>query len=137
MTTKRAGTLAFLCTLVFTLTGCATIMSGTKQTITVQSYPAGAHVKFGNLVGITPVTFTVQKGMHTAVEVSHAPGKRIVHLKRTFDPMTLFNLIPPFWPGFIVDAWTGAMMKYDPDVITVDFRVSPNSLNAQLIGYMH
>lgn len=135
MTMKRTGTLAFLCALVFTLTGCASIISGTKQTITVRSYPAGAHVKFGNQVGTTPVTFTVQKGKQVAMEVSHAPGTRVVHLKRTFDPMTLFNLIPPFWPGLIVDSWTGAITKYEPDVVSIDFRVSPNSLNAQLTGF--
>jgi hypothetical protein len=131
----RVATIALVCCLAFTLTGCATIISGTQQTVTVQSYPSGAHVKFGNLTGTTPVTFTVDKGQQCAMEVSHAPGTRVVQLKRTFDPATLLNLIPPFWPGFIVDAWTGAMSKYNPEVVSVDFRASSRSTNATLTGF--
>ncbi len=131
----RVATVALVCGLAFSLTGCATIISGTQQTVTVQSYPSGAHVKFGNLTGTTPVTFTVDKGQQCAMEVSHAPGTRVIQLKRKFDPTTLLNLIPPFWPGFIVDAWTGAMSMYDPEVVSVDFRASSHSTNAKLTGF--
>ena len=101
--------------------GCATIISGTSQTITIDSNPPGAHVKVGYQTATTPATLRVPKGKDYPIEVAYGSDKRIVPLNRNLDPMTLLNIIPPLWPGFIVDAVTGAITKYEPDVISVDF----------------
>lgn len=134
MNGRRVGTLAALFGMAMMSSGCATILSGTKQTVTVRSNPPGAHVSIGTQNGTTPTAFTLSKGKNCTVQVAHAPGKRVVHLKRHFDPVTLLNIIPPFWPGFIVDAVTGAMMKYEPEVVMVDFRTAATGTDAQLTG---
>jgi hypothetical protein len=76
----------------------------------------------------------VPKGKDYAVRVSQGPDKRVVPLNRAVDPLTFLNIIPPLWPGFIVDAATGALTKYEPNVISVDFRMAPGAPQAQLVG---
>ncbi len=101
--------------------GCATLVSGTKQTITVDSDPPGALVRIGEYTGTTPVTLRIPKGHDYRVEVSRGADKRMVTLNRNLDPVALLNLIPPMWPGFIIDAMTGAITKYDAAIVSVDF----------------
>ncbi len=135
MTRKCTVTLALLCGLAVALTSCATLLSGTHQTVVIDSYPQGAMVKLGYQTGTTPVTFNVAKGKHNVVHVSQGPEKRVLPLNRNLDPVTLLNIIPPLWPGFIVDAVTGAITKYNPDVIYVDFTVPAHVTDAQLTGF--
>lgn len=113
------------------LSGCATLLSGTSQTVTVDSYPPGAKVALGLQTGTTPASFVVPKGRDCPVQISQGPDKRVVILRRRMDPVTLLNVIPPLWPGFVVDWATGALTKFDPDVVSVDFR-STNATQAQL-----
>jgi len=121
MKRKYAAFAVALSVFAVMLTGCASIISGTTQTITIDSNPPGAHVKVGYQTATTPATLSVQKGKSYPVEVAYGPDKRILPLARNVDPMTLLNIIPPLWPGFIVDAVTGALTKYEPEVISVDF----------------
>lgn len=134
MTDKRVAALAMLCVIVVAATGCATILSGTNQTIAINSNPAGAHVRIGHQTGITPVTFEVPRGKDYPIEISQGADMRVVALHRNIEPMTLLNIIPPFWPGFIVDAVTGAITKYDPNAVMVDF-TAPPSTGSYLTGY--
>jgi len=88
-------------------------------------------VQIGHQTGTTPATLHIPKGKDYTVEISQGSDKRVVALNRNLDPMTLLNIIPPLWPGFIVDAVTGAITKYDPDVISIDFRTG------QAVDYTH
>jgi hypothetical protein len=117
--------------LAVALTGCATILSGTSQKITVHTDPQGAHARIGHQAGRTPVTLTVPKGGNVHLEVTVDHNKRIVPLKRTFDQVGLLNIL--FFPGFIVDAVSGAMMKYEPEVVSVD--LISDSLTSDVYGY--
>lgn len=112
---------ALLVVIATMMSGCATIISGTSQAITIESNPPGAFVTIGEQSGMTPVTLQVPKGKNYPVEVTRGRQRRVVSLNRELDPYTLLNIIPPFWPGFIVDAASGAISHYDPTVIFVDF----------------
>ena len=94
-------------------------MSGSSQNITITSEPAGAHVKIAHQSGTTPAVLQVPKGKDYSVEVTHGTDTRVLPLQRTFDAVSILNIF--FWPGFIVDAVTGAITKYDPDTYSVDF----------------
>lgn len=121
MNIKTIEALTMICAVGVMSSGCATLVSGRSQFITVESNPPGAMVRVGHQTGMTPVTFKIPKGKDFPIEVSHYSEKRIIHLQRRIDHKTFFNAIPPLWPGFVIDAATGSMMKYDPDVIMVDF----------------
>ncbi|MGD2110419.1 MAG: PEGA domain-containing protein [Phycisphaerae bacterium] len=135
MNGKAAGILISIAVLAFVCTGCATMLSGTSQGVTITSSPPGAYVKVGQQSGVTPVTLYVPKGKDYVVEVSQGPDKRIVSLERNVDGFTFLNIIPPLWPGFIVDAATGSIMRYDPDVVSVDFRTPQAADDAILTAF--
>ena len=122
MKRQTMGQVMLTVVLVASVSGCATLISGTHQTVRVDSYPPGAHVTFGDQTGITPVSFVADKKRDDAVRISQGPDTRVVVLKRSLDPMTLLNLIPPLWPGIYIDWSTGAIRKFQTDVVTVDFR---------------
>lgn len=115
----------------FLASGCATCLSGTTQNITIVSNPPGAHVQIGAQSGTTPVIMELQKGKDRSVEVTFGRHKQVFTLTRKVDPATFLNIIPPLWPGFIVDAVTGAMTKYDQERITVNFK------SAQVARFAH
>lgn len=116
--------------------GCATLISGTEQQVTITSTPPGARVMVGHQVSRTPITFILPKGQDLPIEVSQGPDVRIVSLGRTIDPMTFLNLIPPLWPGFLIDASTGALTRYSPSVVHVDFRVTPPPNEVHIVRYV-
>ncbi len=115
--------------------GCATMLSGTQQRVTVTSNPPGATVVVGHQTAVTPVTVIVPKGKDVPIEVAQGPDRRVVSLHRSVDPATFLNLIPPLWPGFLVDAFSGAFQHYDPAVVHVDFRAPPTSSRVHVVRY--
>lgn len=99
------------------LSSCATIFTGTKQTVNIKTDPPAADVEVDGIkVGVTPMDVTLKKGF-TGQTVSL---KLNGYEAKTFQPQTAFNAVSVvnflFLPGFIIDAATGAMMKYDPKI---------------------
>lgn len=111
--------------LFFTLTGCATIMSGTSQTINVKIVDAATQSDLSNVI----CTVVDGNGNSSAIvtnpaviRVSKGDGGVVIHCKKTgyrqlnmsvgdsFNALTVINVL--FWPGFIVDAVSGAYRKY-------------------------
>lgn len=96
-------------------TSCATVFTGTKSTIQINSVPSGAKIQVNGIdKGTTPAAVKFKKG-------SEAP---VVTLKlenyetRTFQPETSFNGLSILnlsnIVGWGIDALSGAMWKYDP-----------------------
>lgn len=99
---------------MLTLSGCGTVLTGQTDNLTFRSVPPGATVEInGNSVGRTPVTVPVQRSMSQPQVQLRLDGyeTRTVPLQNTFNTMSALNIF--FWPGFIVDAATGSMMKYN------------------------
>lgn len=134
MILKQVG-LILLVSLAMWLTSCATIMSGTEQTITITSTPPGARVSVGHQQSFTPVSVIIPKGIDIPIEVSQGPDRRVVALNREIDPVFWLNFIPPLWPGFIIDAVSGAITRYTPNVVHIDFRADPPSSYVHTVHY--
>lgn len=113
------------------LQGCATIISGTTQTISVQAINEQNHqIIPGALCTITdgkgrvypinsnPGNVLVSKGQGALSVNCHKQGYKQtqIGIGESFNGWTVANII--FWPGAIVDAATGAIQKY-PSHITV------------------
>lgn len=99
---------------MLSLSGCGTILTGQTDTLTFRSVPSGATVEInGNSVGRTPVTVPVQRSMSQPQVQLRLEGyePRTVPLQNSFNTMSALNIF--FWPGFIVDAATGSIMKYN------------------------
>jgi len=137
MNMKAVGFLTLVVVFAAASTGCATLISGTSQNVTVLSSPPGAHVRIGHQGGVTPITLCVPKGKDYPIEISQGADKRVVPLNRNVDVFTFLNIIPPLWPGFIVDAATGSITKYDPDIVSVDFRTNQAADDTILTAFPH
>lgn len=108
------------------LPGCATITSGTSQSIAVLTEPPGASCRLSRGDGIiavvnpTPGTVNVSKSViDIAINCSnpkHSPGTSVV--QSSFQAATLGNILIGGVIGLAVDAASGAMGKY-PENVTV------------------
>ena len=127
----RIGLIVAVVAIAVLATGCATIVSGTSQGITIRSNPSGAHVQYAHQSGTTPMVLQIPKGKDASIEVTFGRNRKVIVLSRTVDPNTYLNFIPPLWPGFIIDAMTGAMTEYETNEVMVDFR------QARSVRYLH
>ncbi|MCC2646201.1 MAG: putative lipoprotein [Rickettsiaceae bacterium] len=105
--------------------GCATVFSGSDQAINVKVIEANDH---DILEGVSCVVTDGYGEMHVVqsnpgvVKVSRSSGSVQVNCKKpgykqlntavgdSFNKTTLVNII--FWPGFLVDAVSGAYKKF-------------------------
>ncbi len=121
------------------LSGCATMFSGTTQTIHVQAINSATH----NAVSGAQCTIDDGKGRHYIVSgnpgsviVTRGRGALQVHCRapgynqkavgagQSFNAWTVADVL--FWPGALVDAMSGAITKY-PNYITVLMQKSGSS----------
>lgn len=109
--------------------GCASIMKGTKQSVTISSSPAQAKVVVktasGSMTffeGATPATVQLPKKNEYIVTVS-LPGYKDATANITNEGIEGWfwgNILCGGIIGIIVDATNGAMKKLGPDQISVE-----------------
>lgn len=107
------------------LTGCATVMTGTRQTIHLKiidvannAMLSGVACTFidgsGNSYPImaNPAQITVSTGSGSISVNCHKAGYKQMNMAvgDSFNALTIINVL--FWPGFIIDAASGAYKKY-------------------------
>jgi hypothetical protein len=120
--TGRYVPLALSGCLLMSLTGCATILSGTSQTVEVRSAPHGARVVVdGRDVGTTPLKADLKRGVPHTVQVSKDGylDETVVTTTRGNGAIAL-NLILGGGVGAIIDVASGAATHVTPDAVTVD-----------------
>ncbi|NII84896.1 MULTISPECIES: PEGA domain-containing protein [unclassified Pedobacter] len=110
------------------LSSCATIFTGTKQTVQINSNPPAATIEVdGVKAGVTPMAVPLKKGFTGQTISLKLDG----YETKTFQPVTTFNPVAVLnllgMIGWAVDAATGAMMKYDPKVY--EFTLEPKKAN--------
>ncbi len=113
---------------------CASIVSGTSQTIYIQAIDLNTHARILDascevkdsknltyVVNGNPSSLVISKSQGALQTTCKAKGyeQAAVGTGQTFDAWTIGNII--FWPGIIVDVVTGAVQKY-PDHVTVLMR---------------
>ena len=119
-TTQRAfyaGAIAGL----LSLQSCATIFTGTKDTIRFESQPSGAKVRIEGIdVGRTPVDAVVKRSINdkTATMTLEGYDSRTFELSKEFNAISILNLFGLV--GWAIDAATGSLMKYDQKVYTIE-----------------
>jgi hypothetical protein len=122
--------LGLTCLVSMFASACATITTGSSQTVNVMTEPEGAACIFRRedaVIGVvnpTPGSLSVTKS-HAAIEVDcRKEGflDAIGAVGRQFQPMTFGNIIFGGLIGVIVDAASGATAQYDA---TVSIRLTP------------
>lgn len=99
---------------------CATVFTGSRQTVTIGSNVEGASVQVGGInYGTTPASVRLKKGFTGETVVVKKEGYKtaIIQPPTTFNPVSIINLFNIlFWA---IDVATGAIMKYDANYLEV------------------
>ena len=101
-------------TITFLMSSCATILTGTRDTIRFDSNPKGAIVYLDGLeVCKTPCPTSVKRSISEKFAEIKLDGyeTRVITLDRKFNAVSIINLTGIL--GWGIDAATGALMKYD------------------------
>lgn len=107
-----------LCSMVV-FGACATIFTGTSDSISFESEPSGAMVVIDGVDrGRTPLTTSVKRDIGGTDITYRLNGyqTRTFELGQEFNMVTILDVFcgPAFWVCGGVDLLTGAAMKYDP-----------------------
>ncbi len=123
----RPRTLTTLCALgsLAILPGCASIISGSKQNVRINSRPPGATVEIdGNPAGRTPTEANLARKTSHRVVISLRGYKPYeVTLEQKFNGWVLGNILIGGIIGIIIDSSTGA-----------SYYLSPGEIDAALQG---
>lgn len=121
---RLATALGALIGFSFLLSGCATILSGSSQSVTVTSEPAGAQVYLdGKKAGVTPVDVEVSKTENHVIEVRSDSGT-------ASDSVNLQSSVAASW--VVLDVLTG-LVPAIVDAATGSWRhLSPSSVHVAL-----
>ena len=119
----RAALFLLIVTALLT-SGCATIVKGSSQGVTVKTDPPSASCEFskqGKTVGVvnpTPGTVQLGKGASALDVICKKPGylDASAKLSSSFQGWTLGNAILGGIVGIVIDAGSGAMHEYQPEI---------------------
>jgi hypothetical protein len=106
---------------MLSLQSCATIFTGTRDTIHFESQPSGAKVRIDGLdMGRTPLDLSVKRSINDKVVNMSLDGyeTRNFGLSQEFNAVSILNLFGLL--GWAVDAATGSLMKYDMKAYTIE-----------------
>ncbi len=118
--------LLFIFASIVMCSSCATIISGSTQSVMFVSNPTGATVyDNGFAVGRTPLMAQLERRESHLITIELAGYEPFqIMLRRELNAWYLGNLIlgPGCLVGLIIDPITGAMYSLSPDYIGVDMR---------------
>ena len=106
-----------LCVSMLVLPGCATMLSGSTQSVSFSSSPSGATVMHnGRALGQTPLQVNIDRGEGGNVTFAmEGYSTASVPMQESVNWTTGWNLFTFWILGFIVDAVSGSLWKYSPD----------------------
>lgn len=106
----------FLVPVILAVTGCASIMSGTTQTVSFQSSPEGATVTVnGRIIGKTPISTALKKEKGQTLIFSLDGHKPVtLQLTTSLDPWFWGNIVLGGFIGSTTDGLNGAVNHYTP-----------------------
>lgn len=123
---------------IFSLTGCATITTGTTQSILVDTRPIGAVCRFSRsdrevgVVNPTPGMLLITKDgaplTVTCTKNAYYPNTGV--LRANFQPMAFGNILLGGIVGIVIDAASGADRKYDAAITVTLKKVEVSNLDS-------
>jgi hypothetical protein len=112
---------AFILSLLFYLSSCATLFTGVRDRIYFNSSPAGASVIInGKEICQTPCSTKVWRGMGSPIAQIELEGYKaeLVTLTKDFNLVSLLNI--PILPAVLIDIASGSIQVYAPKAYEVE-----------------
>lgn len=120
---KNKLSVVLLMGITLSATSCASIITGTKDKITFNSTPEGAKVFHKGIEKCTtPCTAEIPRSLSKQMVTFEKEGytNKEVKLTKTFNPVTLVNILLGGAIGVGIDAATGSLTKYSPKEYKVE-----------------
>lgn len=120
---KNKLSVALLAGIALSATSCASILTGTKDRITFNSTPEGAKVFHKGIEKCTtPCTAEIPRSLSKQMVTFEKEGfnNKEVKLTKTFNPVSLVNILLGGAIGVGIDAATGSLTKYSPKEYNVE-----------------
>lgn len=120
---KNKLSVVLLIGITLSATSCASIITGTKDKITFNSTPEGAKVIHKGIEKCTtPCTAEIPRSLSKQMVTFEKEGYNSKELKltKTFNPVTLLNILLGGAIGVGIDAATGSLTKYSPKEYKVE-----------------
>lgn len=122
---------------ILSLSACATVIHGTKQTVPIVSRPAGAEVTVdGTPVGQTPVVAHLRRrsGQLIRIELTGFQPFQL-QLKRRVSPAVWWDVLFLYYVVPLpIDLGTGGLYEIKPDVVAVPLRATETAAIANDSG---
>ena len=101
--------------------GCATIVTGTFQSVDFESSPSGAEVFVnGNFMGTTPCTIVLDQGTEPYIVLKkEGYADTCVELKKGANGWLFLDVFTGIVPGLIVDSRAGASRSFKEDDVCI------------------
>ena len=113
-----------------TVGGCATILGGSSQILTVNANVDGAEVYLNEtLLGTTPLTATIKRGQTGVLRVraeGYSPYQ--IALNKKINTLFWVNILSGGSFGSSTDYSTGAMYEYEPSTYMVSLQPAEQSI---------
>ena len=129
---KRTKHVIAVAVSVLFFAGCASIQSGTTQTVKISSNPEGATVYVAEIkdnsilnkvaVGVTPLSASIARKDGAIVLEKEGYESTSVDLKKELNPWFWGNVLLGSLLSSFIDTSTGAMHEYDPGEYMVDLK---------------
>ena len=110
---------ALMAAAVVLVSSCASILSGRKQKVQINSYPAGVRifVEGHDMLAVTPASVKVprKKKVRIMLQKEHYEDG-VINQKGGFNGTAVANILLGGIPGLLVDWGTGAIYKYPKEI---------------------
>ena len=112
---------ALLCGTMLMTQSCATLFTGTKDTIAINSNVKGAKIEIDGIdQGAAGTPIRVKRSLNDKMVTVKAEGyqSKTFPLQSSFNVVSILNFSNPF--AWAIDLLTGAVKKYDPKAYTIE-----------------
>ena len=109
------------------MSSCATIFTGTKQRVSINSTPPDAKVQIDGIDrGRTPIVLKLKKGLEGQTISLQSDGyeTKIIQPEMTFNGVAVLNFFNLLFWG--IDFATGAVSKYSPSFYNIELEPKKN-----------
>jgi len=111
--------------------GCATILTGSTDTISFDSNPEGAKILLDGLqIGKTPAYITIKRpgfsDKEIILELEGYEDRRFL-LQKEFNAIAILNFAG--WVGWVIDIATGSVFRYSTKAYDIDLEPKAYNIN--------
>jgi hypothetical protein len=121
---------------LLTLSNCATIICGSRQSLSFNSKPTGASVSIdGNKMGVTPMVTRLKRGEDHVVNIElEGYQSQEIKLTKRLNPWFIGNIAIGGLIGIIVDSATGALYMLNPRQVEAELKGTSTTMQTDKNG---